>query len=259
MPVLLFLALIAAACDQGVERTTVNAQSAPVPANVSAGQPAARTQAVGLEFDLPEEFTQKAQDGTPLVTGFRLGFFRGDDATPLHTVEVARSAVKINGDKGIIGVPSQPVPDGLPGLVLRLQTLSAAGASPWSDPSPLVTVPTPRSNTRATRQRRTLEPADLEAHKELRTALQEVLPADARLEDVLTSFRRVSDLALAVAVSREADISFTALVEAMDGPPRRSLRNAVAKVRPDLNAGEVVRGARPAGRQLAGARPPSPR
>jgi hypothetical protein len=77
-----------------------------------------------------------------------------------------------------------------------------------------------------------------------------VTPGAAR-----TPAKRVQDLALAIVVSQNNDIPFDALVKAIGGPPQVSLRNAIGKLRPNLNAPDAIRKARPAARELVGAAP----
>jgi hypothetical protein len=250
------VATLSLACQQSDQPGVANAQ-------VAASQPADRaasvTPEVSLEFDLPAEYTNQTGDGANAVTGFRVGYFGDESSTPFHTIEIERRAMTLRDGKGMVTVPSYAVPAGVSRVVLRVQTVAGAAASAWSDPSPVVTSGVTRAPAkrpaREPRARRTLQPADLEPHQALTAALKKVLAADARVEDAIKPFRRVQDLALAIVVSQNNDIPFDALVKAIGGPPPVSLRNAIGKLRPNLNAPDAIRKARPAARELVGAAP----
>jgi hypothetical protein len=94
---------------------------------------------------------------------------------------------------------------------------------------------------------------DVEPYGALTQALRALLPPGAAIEAEVKRFRRVQDVALAVAISREYDIPFTTLSRAMEGPPRLTPRNALAKLRPDLDA-RAVRKVRPEARKLTAKR-----
>ena len=66
----------------------------------------------------------------------------------------------------------------------------------------------------------------------------------------LKRFRGVQELALVVAISREYDVSFAALSKAIEGPPRVSPRDALSRLRRDLNARSAIRTARARAQQL---------
>jgi hypothetical protein len=249
---LCLFAALSLACQPGGEPAVANAQ---VAAPQTPDRGASVTPEVSLEFDLPAEYA--SGDGVNAITGFRVGYFGDESSTPFHTIEIERRAMTLRGASGRVTVPSQAVPSGVTRVVLRVQTVAGSVASAWSDPSPVVTSGAARApakrEARAPRGRRTLQPADLEPHQALTEALKKVMAADAKIEDAITPFRRVDDLALAIVISRDHDIPFASLAAAVAGPPALNLRNAVTKVRPGLNVPDAMRKARPAARQLVGA------
>ena len=208
---------------------------------------------VSLGFELPPDFWRRDADGSYAVTGFRVGYFPPIGSSPFRMVEVARGAVKVNGTIGQILLEISQLPAGASRVVIRLQTLSGGKASAWSEASPLIgpaTAP-PRSprQTAASRRPQSVAAADVERHVRLAEALKKTLPPGARLEDVLAAYRRIDDLAVAVALCRDNKIALTALSQKILGPPRRSLPVAVRELRPDLER-RAIRQARVDARQL---------
>jgi hypothetical protein len=86
----------------------------------------------------------------------------------------------------------------------------------------------------------------------LSESLRMLLPPDASIEAELRRFRRVNDLALALVLSREYNIPFTMLSKTLEGPPRLSVRNALVKLRTDVDARSAVRKARTEAAKLTG-------
>ena len=86
---------------------------------------------------------------------------------------------------------------------------------------------TERPNPPPRQRPQALAPGDVERYPLLAESLRQVLPADAKIETELARFRRVQDLALAVAISRDFDIPFTTLSRTLEGPPRLAPRGAL--------------------------------
>ncbi len=244
---LFVLAAVSAGCDQ------------PLNLGVLAGaQPSARGTGQYLEFDLPQEYSNKDANGEFVITGFRLGFFRADSAEPISTIEVGRDAVVVNGSTGKVLLTPQQFPKDLGPVVLRLQTLTRQAASEWSAPSTALadtSSATPGSAPeKASPSRSRLSMSDVERHPRLAEALRKLKPSGTEFEQVLAPFRNVNQLAQAVALCTAQDIALDSLAARMVGPPRRSLRNAVRELKPALE-GAAMRKANAAGKQLLGAAP----
>lgn len=243
---LFVLTAVSAGCDQ------------PVNLGVLAGaQPKAGGTGQSLEFDLPEEYSNKDANGEFVITGFRLGFFRAESADPISTMEVGRDAVVVNGRTGKVSLTAQQIPKDPGPVVLRLQTLTRQGASEWSAPSTALTDTSsaaPGIAPESPRSRSRLSMSEVERHPRLADALRKLKPSGSELEQVLASFRNVNQLAQAVALCTAQDIALDALAAKMAGPPRRSLRNAVRELKPALE-GSALRKANAAGKQLLGAAP----
>ena len=261
---LLTVALAAAACGQAETSAQTSAPSRSPDTRASSAQAAATSAATPLvlEFDIPAEF---AEGG--VVTGFRVGFFRGNESTAIRTVDVARESLTVSGRTARVTVARENVPQCSGDCVVRVQTLSRTQASAWSDPVPLggpaargnptaapqrppqrterqVAIPgRPRAQSRL-RRTAGLTAADIEKHTSLSESLRGVLPKGANVDAELRRFRRVPDLAMAVVLSRDYDIPFTTLSQTLAGPPRVTPREALTKLRQDVNAGEAIRKAR---------------
>ena len=255
--VLLAVVLSGTACER----------SAAAP-NPQAQVESARSSPLMLEFDLPEEFFSRRADAADAVTGFRVGYFRTTDvdtADPVHTIDFAREAIAVQGRSARVPLPRDGAPQGLD-MTLRIQTLSRTEPSAWSGAIPLAppsrraaqagarsagaAAAGGRAEPSARRRQDELTPPDLEGHAALEGALRARLAPGADLEAVLGRFRRLEDLALAVVISRDHDVPFDALSQTHAGPPRVSIRNAVAALRTDEDARRVVRASRDAASQL---------
>jgi hypothetical protein len=208
------------------------------------------------------------------VTGFRVGYFWPNESTALRTVDFGRDALTVQDRTVRVTLPRETVPECASDCVIRVQTLTAGRASAWSAPVPLSAVVTrqaqlpprqqrppaarpertPNAAPARTRQRAGLAPRDIESYASLSESLRQLLPPDANLDAELRRFRRVEELALAVVISRDYDIPFTTLSRTLEGPPRTSPRNALVKLRPDLDAGAFRRARDEAGRLIS---PPS--
>lgn len=266
LPVVAVLAFVA--CDTSGAAMTADTpqagQQAPAGARTNAApsgdaQSVTNTQPVVVEFDLPDDYLRKGTDGRLVISGFRVGFFTAGEPEPVHVIDIARENVAVSGTTGTVIVPRQVLKGERSGLMLKMQTKASSGASAWSDPLPVtvnIAAARPerpeRGEKRAAprRGRQSLQLAEVEKHPALLQALQKVLPEGARVEDSLEGFRRVDDLALAVAVSREGNVPFTTLAAAIAGPPPMTLRNALRKLLPQENEGEIIRRARDQSRSL---------
>jgi hypothetical protein len=249
MTLLLLLATSAllAGCDaspsQGIR---AEAQSPP---------PSARTTEanarVTLEFDLPDEFSARAPDGNPVVTGFRVGAFRPGESNPVGTVDVTRDEVSVNGRTGRISLDRNRLTTDVNASVLRVQTVTREGASVWSDPPP------PGKSAKAPRAARKREAKgvsmpDVERHPKLLEALRKALPSDVKPEDVAARFRTVDSLAVSVVISEQENIPLDKLSALMKGPPQRNLRAALHEIRPSLDSRPLVQKARKESKALLG-------
>jgi hypothetical protein len=248
----------AAACGPGVEpRAEASVQAPAAGARRSEAAQAAGAPLV-IEFDLPEEFWSRAVDAPDAVTGFRVGYFQGEEPDAIKTVDVQRAELLVRDRTARATIPRESAPEKAAGVVIRVQTLSRTQPSAWSAPV-LFVVPVgrearaPRARSANDRGRRGgLTMADVEPHPALAEALAALLPADARLEDEVARFRQVEDLALAVVISRDQGVPFTTLARAVEGPPPQLVRNALQTLRPDIRAPNVIRQSRDEARQLLG-------
>jgi hypothetical protein len=232
-----------------------NGAGAPAPASLATARVVARPQEPPsgappvLEFDLPPEYWGRGPDGEYVIRGFRLGFFQPDVGTPLQTRDVAIEDVEVVGQLGRIPL-TDIMPRGYGRVVVRMQSLAQDEASLWSEPSPPVTLP----DESAPRRRSPRPPIEVELarHPALVGALKQVLDRSPLPEEVRT-FRRIQDLATAVALSRRLELPFPELCKALKGlrgPPERTLQEAVRRLRPSLDHQQVVREARAEGRTL---------
>jgi hypothetical protein len=195
-------------------------------------------QPILLEFDLPDDFWARTAAGEFQVVAIRIGFFQPKVATPLMTRDAGRAAIAVEGRVGRLPIPDV-MPFGYGRVVMRLQSLSASGPGPWSEPSPPVTLaerPPPSGPPRP----RTL--ADLERYPALNEALQQLLGRRATGAEVST-FRRIEDLATAVVLSQKYELVFPDLCKILRGPPPLTLRGAVRRLLPSLDNRQVVRAA----------------
>jgi hypothetical protein len=276
---LLLAVILVAACGQAETNAQGRAGTEPPGATPTRPNPGtARDGAVVLEFDLPDEFRTVPEGAPDAVAGFRVGYFRASDPAAIRTMDVEREALAVQGRTGRVTLSSDAVAVCAVDCVIRLQTLSGGRASAWSEPVPLVDraaaaqaqpKPQPAQPARAARNEpprtavprtaaprprgNSLTPGDLEPYSVLTETLRKLLPPDVSLEAELQRFRRVTDLALAVAISRDYDIPFTALSGALVGPPRLTARNALAKLRPDVDVRGAIRKSRAEAGQLTAA------
>jgi hypothetical protein len=192
-----------------------------------------------LEFDLPADFHVRTAEGQFLIVGLRIGFFQPTVATPLATREVGRAAVEVDGGVGRVPLPDI-MPPGYGRVLIRVQSLSARGGGPWSEPSPLITLPE-RPPPRVGPPPR-LTPADVERYPALSGALQQLLGRRPNAFEVST-FRRIDDLATAVVLSRQYELALSDLCKILRGPPPLTLRGAIRRLFPTLDNRQVVRAA----------------
>jgi hypothetical protein len=277
LPSLFFLVILAAAC--GSSETSAQARAGAQTRDARQAPSNPTTPASGtivLEFEVPDEFQSLPAGSADAVTGFRVGYFRGSDPTAIRTVDFTRDTLTVQGRTARVTLPREAVAECAGDCAFRVQTVSRVGTSAWSEPVPLAsraaaqappappkpaaaprTARAPRTNNSARRPGNSLAPGDLERYPVLSDALRKLLPPDAKVEAELQRFRRVDELALAVAISRDYDIPFTTLSGALVGPPRLTARNALAKLRPDVNIRDAVRKSRAeAGRLTTAAKGP---
>ena len=264
---LLAVVIVAAACGQAETNAQASASSQSSGARPPANPGTAEDGPLVLEFDLPIEWTQPA-GSADAVTGFRVGYFRSNDSTAIRTLDFERDALVVRDQTARVTLPRESIP-GCVDCVVRVQTLSGGNSSPWSEPVRLAgpaapqaqSTPQPPEPPRAVRAERPrnaspgqrrggLAPGDIERHVALSESLRKLLPPDASIEAELRRFRRVDQLALAVAISRDYDIPFTTLSRTLEGPPRVSPRNALTKLRQDVDARGAIRKLRAEVRRL---------
>lgn len=207
---------------------------------------------VVLEFDAPPEFMERDRSGSYRVHGLRIGYFSVGGEVPLWTVEVARTDVTLSGPVARVSLPAQAYPEHLKTVVVRVQTLSGRTASAWSAPSPPFEPPPlpvashsarKARSPRIAKTRPTLAPAALAEHPALKE-LFEATVAEAAREQTLSRFRNANELAVALVISKQHDLPFPRLLETLQGPPTRSLRQAVAQLKPNVNPKRAVASAR---------------
>jgi hypothetical protein len=190
---------------------------------------------IRVEFDLPADFHERDAAGEFVIRAIRIGFFEPKVATPLATRDVRRGAVEVDGNVGRLPLPDL-MPSGYGRVLIRLQSLSASGPGPWSEPSPPVTLP----ERQPPGPPRPLILADVERYPVLNDALRQVLGRRPTGDEVST-FRRIDDLATAVVLTRRFEIALPDLCKILRGPPRRTLRGAIKHLFPALNNIQVVR------------------
>ena len=269
----LFVVVVAAAaCGQtqtnASAQTDTPAQSPRTRSAPAQTAPGTSGQGLVLEFDVPDEFATPAGSAN-LVTGFRVGFFRPKEATPVRTVDVPRGELTVQGTTAQITVSREGLQECGRGCTVKIQTVSNSLTSAWSEPASPSTPTNARrpppapSRSRAARperpanapnasaaRRRGISPEDVERYPALSEALRTVLPKDASLEAEVKRFRRIEELAIAVALSRDHDIPFTTLAKALEGPPRVPPRVVLTKLRQDLDALAVIRKSRAEAQRL---------
>jgi hypothetical protein len=210
---------------------------------------------IRVEFDLPTDFDERDATGGFVIRGIRIGFFQPTVATPIATRDVRRDAIEVDGGVGRLPLPDL-MPRGYGRVFIRLQSLSATGAGPWSEPSPAVTLP---ERPPPSGPPRPLSLSDVERFPVLSEALQQVLGRRPTAGEVAT-FRRAEDLATAVVLSRRYEIAFPDLCKILRGPPPLTLRGAIRQLLPSLDHIQVVREASLEARALLGgaelSRPP---
>jgi hypothetical protein len=238
-----------AGCDASPSQD-VRAEAQSRPPSAPTTQANAR---VTLEFDLPEEFSARAPDGNPVVTGFRVGAFRPGESNPVATVDVTRDEVSVNGRTGRISVDRNRLTTDVNASVLRVQTVTREGASVWSDPPPPEgkSAKAARAKPRK-RDGKQLTMADVERHPRLLEAFRKVVPADLKAEEFAARFRTAEDLAVSVVIAEQEKISFEKLSELMKGPPPRNLRAALREIQPSLDSRPLVQKARKQSKALLG-------
>jgi len=260
---LLAVVIVAAACGQAETNAQASAPSQSSGARPPANSGTAEDGPLVLEFDLPVEWTQPV-GSTDAVTGFRVGYFRSNASTAIRTLDFGRDALVVRDQTARVTLPRESIPGCVDDCVVRVQTLSGGKVSPWSAPVRLAgpaasqaqSTPQPPEPPRAVRTERPrnaspgqrrggLTPGDIERHVALSESLRKLLPPDASIEAELRRFRRVEQLAVAVAISRAYDIPFTTLSRTLEGPPRVSPRNALTKLRQDVDARGAIRKLRP--------------
>ena len=242
-----------------------------VQAAVSALTAAATTQKrpsnqLTLEFEVPAEYWAKDPQGQFVVTGFLLGYFAPASTTPLHTFDVSRDRVSVAENVARIALPAAQPPLSVPEYVLRVQTVSRTGKSEWSDSSPrlYLLTPTDRSakrasaNTRKGRaaKKRGVSLEAIQQHPKLLAALVQLAPESAARNEAVAAYRTLEELATAVAICRQQELSFERLSKAVVGPPRRSLRRAATELKPSGRGNSFLRTAQAEAKQLLAEKSP---
>ena len=211
-----------------------------------------------LEFEVP--------DGEA-IAAFRIGLFRTQDSSLIRAVDIGRDGLSVRGRTARITLPAEAMAACGGNCSIRIQSVSGTLTSPWSEAVSIVPAGVRRAqaspsepqrraraarSSSAPRPRRStaLTPDDVERYPSLSAALRDVLPKDAKLETEVRRFRRVQDLALAVAMSRGYDIPFTTLTKTMQGPPRIAPGEAFAKLRQDVDQPSALRKLRAEARSL---------
>jgi hypothetical protein len=207
-----------------------------------------------IEFDLPLEYDDRDRQNRFVVTGFIVGFFRGSDSEPALTIDVTRDSVRVDGRKGRLTVSRYRDSDGGP-VVVRLVTVTREALSDWSEPSPALPGAA-RDAARPSRPAgaggRRLDVGQVEQHPRLIAALKELLPPNADLAPWVGRFRTMNELAMTVVVSRDHGIAFAVLAAKMQGPPRRSLRNALRELKPTVRGTNPLKPAQAQAKALLG-------
>jgi hypothetical protein len=261
LPLIVILAVACGESEMNAQRSQ-DRNSKPAPPTTATSPEGG----VVLAFDLPDEFRAEPAGSPRAVTGFRVGYFRASDPKAIRTMDFARDAVAVQGQTAQVTLPRESG-CGVDCRV-RVQTLSAGQVSAWSDPVPLQTSaassspPKPqaaeparqarpeRPRAASPEQRRAgLALSDIEPYQELSKELRALLPSDTNIETEVRRFRRLEDLALAVAISRQYIVPFVTLSRAIEGPPRLTPRNALARLRQDLDP-RAVRKVRPEATKL---------
>jgi hypothetical protein len=248
------------AASRGVVELSARANAPQQAPRVALPAPSAAVAPIVLEFELPDDFSRRDDDGAFAVTGFRIGYFAVRPSTVLAIVDVPRERVEVKDRTGRISLDFTRLPAGANQVIVRLQTVTRDGASPWSEASPPLRsaggAPAPGPGVAGgPRRPRTLALADVQRHPRIVDALKQTLPSGATIDQVLPAFRRIEDLALAVVLCRDHQIVLTALIQKVQGPPRQSFLNAMRQLRPDSGPA-VIRKARTDARRLLA--PPAP-
>jgi hypothetical protein len=220
-----------------------------------------------LEFDLPDEFSDRTAAGEDVVTGIRVGYFRPGDTEPFSTVTISRDEVVVNGETGRVPVDRERA---MGGALVRLQTVTRAASSSWSDapsfssgaagvgsssaarsaPPSAAAAGTPVRAVGGTNRRSRVRSADVEAYPQLLSLANEMRPGEVAFDDMLAPFRSVTEFALALVICRDHQIPFETFIETMNGPPQRTLRPAVQELRAMLKGANVIAAARDGAEQL---------
>lgn len=265
------IACLSLRCDRYVGPQVI--ASGAVASQTPASPPAQPRSSMTLAFDLsPESSTQAS--GSPAVVGFQIGYFRpGPLRTPLKTVDLGRDAVIIEGNAARVTFVPESLPAGDNEVVLRLRSKSLEQFSDWSEPTAIIKVPglPPRGRRRVpsgadatgsgptgeraredgkSPRKGRLVVADLEKHAALQKALEPMLTGGLSIEAAVGPFRRIDELATAVALTRQHKLSFAEVCKRLEGPPPQSLRNVLRALKPSVNSRQALRDARNQGRTL---------
>jgi hypothetical protein len=234
-------------CVPGLDTTAASAQESAA----ARPQTAPATAPLTIEFELPSDFSARAPDGTFVWRTLQVGYFgaRGD---LIRASEIPRDAIRISGRTGRVSLPMIPLPAGANRVTIRLRGLSSGRPGEWSQ-SIDVTMPAVERERRArpTAAARTPRPtaADVARRPALKEALDPLLGPDLTLDEVLASFPRLQELALAVVLGRTHGVPFSKLCAIVRGPPRATVANAARKLRPALD-GRTLNTARGEARKL---------
>jgi hypothetical protein len=229
----LVLAVCVWGCVPALDMTGASAQENSVAPRQ--GPPA--TSPLTIEFNLPSDFSTRAPDGTFVWRALQIGYFgaRGD---LIRASEIPRDAIRVSGRTGQVSIPTLPMPAGANRVSIRLRGLSSGRPGEWSE-SINVTMPAlergRRTRTAAAARTRRLTPEDIARRPALKQALNPLLGSNLALDEVLDSFSRVQELALAVVLSRTHGIQFSMLCRIVRGPPRTSVAAAARKLQPPLD------------------------
>jgi len=244
------------------------AQTARQEAQARSSQPNAARETITVEFDATEEVMKKGADGQFFVRAFQVGFF--DGPILVRALEIQRERAAIAATRVTLVVPIVSLSRG-PAMTVevRVRGLTSGPLGQWSAPAGLVKLASeaPSSAARrarnrpagtgANRVRSSLNPAQLERHPALKSALEPLLDGGLRMGDVMSSFSRVQDLAAAVVIVRQRDVPLARLCAALKEDRTRSLTEALRSLGVPFDARRAVAAARPEARKLLAAAPPS--
>jgi hypothetical protein len=215
---------------------------------------------VTLEFDLPPEFAARNADGSFVLRAIQVGLF-GSGSALVRIIEIARDEIRVSGRTAQVSIPAFPLPAGANRVDIRVRSLSSGNPGAWSEVVGPLTLPAIERELRdrPAARARGVTSQELMRRPALKEALDPLLGSDLSLDEALGSFSRVQDLATAVVLTRTQSLSFAALCHALRGSPASSLTDALARLKPSVNATQAVQAAQAEARRLLarprGARP----